>query len=100
MCGLPPPIDRVLRWVVVTPDMHRVHHSGVPNETNSNFGFILPWRDRLCGSYRTQPAAGHEGVTIGLDSFCDTVQLRLDGMLAQPFIEPTGAYPINRPWAA
>ncbi|MGB8528845.1 MAG: sterol desaturase family protein, partial [Rhodoplanes sp.] len=57
---LPEGIDRVLRWLVVTPDMHRVHHSIVVRETNSNFGFNLPWWDRLFGTYRAQPAAGHE----------------------------------------
>jgi sterol desaturase/sphingolipid hydroxylase (fatty acid hydroxylase superfamily) len=94
--GLPPTIDRVLRWLVVTPDMHRVHHSSVVNETNSNFGFNLPWWDRLFGTYRAAPAAGHEAMTIGLDSFRDPVQLRLDRMLVQPFVGAVGAYPINR----
>lgn len=94
--SVPAPLDRVLRWVVVTPDMHRVHHSAVPNETNSNFGFNLPWWDRLLGTYRAQPAAGHQGMTIGLDAFRDPVQLRLDRMLLQPFLGPAGAYPINR----
>ena len=68
---LPPRLDRVLRWIVVTPDMHRVHHSIVPRETNSNFGFNLPWWDRLFGTYRAQPAAGHEGMTIGIEQFRD-----------------------------
>jgi sterol desaturase/sphingolipid hydroxylase (fatty acid hydroxylase superfamily) len=94
--GLPAPLDRALRWLLVTPDMHRVHHSVAANETNSNFGFNLPWWDRLFGTYRPQPAAGHDGMTIGLDSFRDPAQLRLDRMLVQPFIGPTGAYPINR----
>jgi sterol desaturase/sphingolipid hydroxylase (fatty acid hydroxylase superfamily) len=93
---LPQGVDHVLRWIVVTPDMHRVHHSAVPNETNSNFGFNLPWWDRLLGTYRAQPAAGHEGMTIGLDGFRDPGQLRLDRMLVQPFIESAGTYPINR----
>jgi sterol desaturase/sphingolipid hydroxylase (fatty acid hydroxylase superfamily) len=94
--GLPPTIDRVLRWLVVTPDMHRVHHSTVVNETNSNFGFNLPWWDRLFGTYRAAPAAGHEAMTIGLDSFRDPAQLRIDRMLGQPFVGAVGAYPINR----
>jgi sterol desaturase/sphingolipid hydroxylase (fatty acid hydroxylase superfamily) len=93
---LPLPLDRVLRWIVVTPDMHRVHHSIVPDETNSNFGFNLTWWDRLLGTYRAQPAGGHDGMTIGLDSFRDPAELRLDRMLAQPFVGPVGAYPINR----
>jgi sterol desaturase/sphingolipid hydroxylase (fatty acid hydroxylase superfamily) len=66
--SLPQRLDSVLRWIVVTPDMHRVHHSAVPNETNSNFGFNLPWWDRLLGTYKAQPAAGHQGMTIGLDN--------------------------------
>jgi sterol desaturase/sphingolipid hydroxylase (fatty acid hydroxylase superfamily) len=94
--GLPPTIDRVLHWLVVTPDMHRVHHSTAVNETNSNFGFNLPWWDRLFGTYRAAPAAGHEAMTIGLDSFRDPAQLRLDRMLVQPFVGAVGAYPINR----
>ena len=94
--GLPPTINRVLRWLVVTPDMHRVHHSSVVNETNSNFGFNLPWWDRLFGTYQAAPAAGHEAMTIGLDSFRDPFQLRLDRMLVQPFLGAVGAYPINR----
>jgi sterol desaturase/sphingolipid hydroxylase (fatty acid hydroxylase superfamily) len=94
--SLPERLDGVLRWVVVTPDMHRVHHSVVPNETNSNFGFNLPWWDRLLGTYRAQPAAGHRGMTIGLDGFRDPAQLRLDRMLVQPFVGPVGRYPINR----
>ncbi|MBI1778355.1 MAG: sterol desaturase family protein [Proteobacteria bacterium] len=94
---LPQRADRVLRWIVVTPDMHRVHHSTVPNETNSNFGFNLPWWDWLLGTYLAQPIAGHEAMTIGLDSFRDPGQLRLDRMLGQPFVGPTGRYPINQP---
>jgi sterol desaturase/sphingolipid hydroxylase (fatty acid hydroxylase superfamily) len=92
---LPRPLDRVLRWLVVTPDMHRVHHSVRPNETNSNFGFNLPWWDRLFGTYRAQPVDGHEGMTIGLDSFRDPAELRLDRMLVQPFRGSVGPYPIG-----
>lgn len=81
---LPAGLDRVLRWLVVTPDMHRVHHSVVPAETDSNFGFNLPWWDRLCGTYRAQPAAGHEGMTIGIERFRTVRDLWLDRMLIQP----------------
>ena len=95
--AIPRHIDRVLRWVIVTPDMHRVHHSVVVAETNSNFGFNLPWWDRLFGTYRAQPAAGHEGMTIGIEQFRDPGDLRLDRMLIQPFVGAVGAYPINRP---
>jgi sterol desaturase/sphingolipid hydroxylase (fatty acid hydroxylase superfamily)/rhodanese-related sulfurtransferase len=94
--GLPARSDLLLRWIVVTPDMHRVHHSVVPNETNSNFGFNLPWWDRLLGTYRAEPAAGHEGMIIGLDAFRDPAQLRLDRMLVQPLVGVAGQYPINR----
>jgi sterol desaturase/sphingolipid hydroxylase (fatty acid hydroxylase superfamily) len=81
---LPERLDGILRWIVVTPEMHRVHHSVVPRETNSNFGFNLPWWDRLFGTYRPQPAAGHEGMTIGIEQFRDPAELRLDRMLLQP----------------
>ena len=85
--SLPPAIDRVLRWIVVTPDMHRVHHSIRPAETNSNFGFNLPWWDRLFGTYRPEPEAGHEGMTLGIPQFRDARELRLDRMLLQPLRE-------------
>jgi sterol desaturase/sphingolipid hydroxylase (fatty acid hydroxylase superfamily) len=81
---IPERLDRVLRWLVVTPDMHRVHHSIERRETDSNFGFNLPWWDRLFGTYRPQPRAGHEGMTIGLPVFRDRGELRLDRMLLQP----------------
>ncbi len=93
---LPAGVDRVLRLVVVTPDMHRVHHSIVASETNSNFGFNLPWWDRLLGTYRAQPAAGHEDMTIGLEDFREADDQRLDRMLVQPFRGSPGNYPINR----
>ncbi|HXH00168.1 MAG TPA: sterol desaturase family protein [Sphingomicrobium sp.] len=86
---LPAAIDRHLRRIVVTPDMHRVHHSIRVEETNSNFGFNLPWWDRLFGTYRAKPAAGHEGMTIGLREFRDPSELRLDRMLIQPLRAPT-----------
>ena len=92
---IPLGLDRYLRWVVVTPDMHRVHHSIVVAETNSNFGFNLSWWDRMLGTYRSQPAAGHDGMTIGIDQFRDARELWLDRMLLQPFRGPAGAYPIT-----
>ena len=88
--GLPGRIDRWLRLVVVTPDMHRVHHSIRVEETNSNFGFNLPWWDRLFGTYRAQPAAGHKGMTIGIAAFRDGRELRLDRLLLQPFRRGAG----------
>ncbi|TMJ88154.1 MAG: sterol desaturase family protein [Alphaproteobacteria bacterium] len=90
-----PEIDRVLRWFVVTPDMHRVHHSILRRETNSNFGFNLPWWDRLLGTYRAQPTAGHDAMTIGIEQFRDARELGLDRMLLQPFRGEAGRYPIG-----
>jgi sterol desaturase/sphingolipid hydroxylase (fatty acid hydroxylase superfamily) len=77
-------LDRVLRWFVVTPDMHRVHHSVIPQETNSNFGFNLPWWDRLLGTYRAQPAAGQEAMTIGLAQYQEQRRQSLAWMLVLP----------------
>src|SRR5258706_7598099 len=68
---LPAGLDRVLRWLVVTPEMHRVHHSIVRRETDSNFGFNLPWWDRLVGTHRAQPPAGHDGITIRIQPVPD-----------------------------
>jgi sterol desaturase/sphingolipid hydroxylase (fatty acid hydroxylase superfamily) len=89
-------LDRILRWIVVTPDMHRVHHSIHANETNSNFGFNLPWWDRLLGTYRAQPRDGHEGMTIGIEQFRTPRELWLDRLLIQPLRGPASGYPINR----
>lgn len=93
---LPAPVDRVLRLFVVTPDMHRVHHSVIVRETNSNFGFNLPWWDRLFGTYRAQPEAGHEGMSIGVKEIRDPGEQRLDRMLTQPFREGDRAYALGR----
>lgn len=93
---LPAGLDRVLRLFVVTPDMHRVHHSIHPSETNSNFGFNLPWWDRLLGTYLPQPRDGHEAMTIGIEQFRTRGDLRLDRMLVQPLRGPASGYPINR----
>src|SRR5439155_15685721 len=94
---LPRWLDRVLRLIVVTPDMHRVHHSVFARETNSNFGFNLPWWDFLFGTYRDQPAAGHDGMTIGLVQFRDEQQAdRLHWMLLLPFLGRPGESPVNR----
>lgn len=82
---IPGAVDRVLRLAVVTPDMHRVHHSVIPRETNSNFGFNLPWWDRIFGTYRAQPEAGHDGMTIGLKEYRDPERLTLLKLLIQPF---------------
>ena len=77
-------VERWLRWLVVTPDMHRVHHSILRNETDSNFGFNFPWWDRLFKTYRAQPQAGHEGMTLGIEQFRDPKELQLHRMLLQP----------------
>jgi sterol desaturase/sphingolipid hydroxylase (fatty acid hydroxylase superfamily) len=94
--NIPHGIDRAMRWIVVTPDMHRVHHSIHPSETNSNFGFNLPWWDRLLGTYRPQPREGHEAMTIGIEQFRTRRDLWLDWMLVQPLRGPASGYPINR----
>ncbi|UCE88641.1 MAG: sterol desaturase family protein [Pseudomonadota bacterium] len=94
---IPREIDRVLRLIVVTPDMHRVHHSVEDDEANSNFGFSLPWWDRLFGTYRDQPRAGHEAMSIGIHKFREPRQVAwLPGMLALPFIGKITGYAINR----
>ena len=82
---LPARVDAALRRVLVTPDMHRVHHSAIVRETNSNFGFNLALWDRMFGTYRAQPEAGHDSMVIGVEQFRDRAEARLDRMLTQPF---------------
>ena len=93
---LPLKVDALLRLVLVTPDMHRVHHSIHVEETNSNFGFNLPWWDRIFGTYRAQPRDGHEDMTIGIEDFRSERDLRLDRMLVQPAREAEKAYSLQR----
>jgi sterol desaturase/sphingolipid hydroxylase (fatty acid hydroxylase superfamily) len=93
---LPKNIDRILRYLVVTPDMHRVHHSVIIRESNSNYGFNLPWWDRLFGTYCNQPAKGHTEMTIGLSQFREPKKLTLPWLLILPFIGDPGKQPINR----
>jgi sterol desaturase/sphingolipid hydroxylase (fatty acid hydroxylase superfamily) len=81
---LPARFDRLLRLFVVTPDMHRVHHSIDRRETDSNFGFNLPWWDRLFRTYRDQPALGHDRMVLGIDRFRDPRELWIDRMFWQP----------------
>jgi len=83
--ALPGKLECIARWIVVTPQMHQVHHSILRVETDSNFGFNLPWWDRLLGTYRAAPAAGEAGVVIGLPIFRDVKELRIDRLLTQPF---------------
>jgi sterol desaturase/sphingolipid hydroxylase (fatty acid hydroxylase superfamily) len=86
--ALPPRLEPVARWLVVTPQMHQVHHSVVRAETDSNFGFNLPWWDRLFGTYRAEPVAGEAGMTIGLPIFREVAESRIVKLLTQPFRAP------------
>ena len=95
--GLPAPLDRLLRWLIVTPDMHRVHHSIEDDETNSNFGFNLSWWDRLFGTYLAQPRAGHRAMTIGIRHFRAAKQVVwISGLLSMRFSGKVSWYVINR----
>lgn len=91
---LPLGIDRWLRLLAVTPDMHRVHHSVLPRETDSNFGFNLPWWDRLFNTYRAQPRDGHDLMTIGLKEFRELDKLGLWQLLLLPFISRSARKPL------
>jgi sterol desaturase/sphingolipid hydroxylase (fatty acid hydroxylase superfamily) len=93
---LPARVDKALRKLIVTPDMHRIHHSVVPAETNSNYGFNFSLWDRLFGSYRQQPHAGHLGMRIGLERFREPADQRLDQLLWQP-LKGDGATPAASP---
>jgi sterol desaturase/sphingolipid hydroxylase (fatty acid hydroxylase superfamily) len=89
-------VDKYLRLLVVTPDMHRVHHSVEADETNSNFGFNLPWWDRLFGTYRAQPRAGHKAMTIGIHHYNQPRQVTwMQGILTLPFKGKISEYAIN-----
>lgn len=90
---IPSRVDRLLRWVVVTPDMHRVHHSVIAQETDRNFGFNVPWWDRLFTTYQSQPSLGHEHMTIGLEPFRDPTRLTWLILLALPFINKPAIQP-------
>lgn len=94
---LPLILDNIIRWIIVTPDMHRVHHSDIPSETNSNFGFNLSIWDRIMGTYKDQPKLGHEQMVIGIKTIRENKYcLNLLGMLWLPFIRENREYPINR----
>jgi sterol desaturase/sphingolipid hydroxylase (fatty acid hydroxylase superfamily) len=85
--SLPPAVERVVRYLLVTPDMHRVHHSIVKREINSNYGFNLSIWDRMFSTYIDQPEMGHDNMTIGIAEFRDAKQVdQLPGMLALPFV--------------
>jgi sterol desaturase/sphingolipid hydroxylase (fatty acid hydroxylase superfamily) len=87
---LPEGFDRLMRLILVTPDMHRVHHSVIPRETDSNFCFNVPWWDRLFGTYCDQPRDGHDAMVIGLKEYRDSGRLGLWGLLLVPFRKPYG----------
>ncbi len=95
--NLPVSIDCWLRWVLVTPDMHRVHHSVDPRETNSNYGFNLPWWDRLLGTYVAQPAKGHTEMQIGIEQFRTKRDLWIDRMLVQPIRGSASGHALDIP---
>ncbi len=94
--NLPISIDRVLRCIIVTPDMHRVHHSIQEHETNSNFGFSFSFWDRIFGTYLNQPSEGHLKMTIGITDFRNPKYLRLDWLLLIPFIGKITNYTVNK----
>lgn len=83
--ALPKPIEKVLRLLIFTPDLHRIHHSQEMADQNSNFGQLLPWWDRILGTYKPRPLAGEQGLAIGLTSFrnIETVDIRF--LLTEPF---------------
>jgi sterol desaturase/sphingolipid hydroxylase (fatty acid hydroxylase superfamily) len=92
---IPAALDRVLRWFVVTPDMHRIHHSIHIAETDSNFGFVLPWWDRMFGTYRAEPAAGQTRMVVGIESFRTDRDLWLDRLVLNPVVDERGSRPMS-----
>ena len=93
---MPAFVDRILRWVVVTPDMHRIHHSIFPRENNRNFGFNLPWWDYMFGTYLASPSRGHERMTFGLKKFRSPACLKLLNILKLPFGRSPGIDAMNQ----
>lgn len=91
--AIPVAVDRWLRLLIVTPDMHRVHHSVLRPETDSNYGFNLPWWDRLLRTYRPQPRDGHEKMTIGLREFQGMNTVNVLNLLVQPFLNVKRQHP-------
>lgn len=90
--NIPKNIDRWLRTMIVTPDMHRIHHSTVVDKTNSNFGFSVSWWDRLCGTYKKEPAQSQLTMDIGLKEFRNQKELGLLSLIALPFRGKMGQY--------
>ncbi len=87
---LPAALDRLLRQVLITPDLHRIHHSVLEAETNSNFGFSVPFWDRLCGTFRDQPSQSHTAMGLGLAAYREPRSLGLGRLLLNPFVTPFG----------
>ena len=85
-------LDRILRWFIITPDFHRVHHSVKVGETNANYGFFLPWWEYLCGTYRAQPAMPHTEMSIGLKEYRERGELSLLSLVVLPFVARTGQF--------
>jgi sterol desaturase/sphingolipid hydroxylase (fatty acid hydroxylase superfamily) len=85
---LSPRIERWLRYLIVTPEMHIIHHSAERAETDSNFGFNLSLWDRLFGTFTAAPQAGYENMVVGLEAFSDVSEQRIDKLVTQPFREP------------
>jgi sterol desaturase/sphingolipid hydroxylase (fatty acid hydroxylase superfamily) len=92
---IPALLEKWLRLVLVTPDMHRIHHSTIPTETNSNFGFIFSFWDRLLGTYRPQPQDGQEKMKLGLEFLHDSKYLALWELLKIPFLDDDGHFAWN-----
>jgi sterol desaturase/sphingolipid hydroxylase (fatty acid hydroxylase superfamily) len=92
---IPRSLDRVLRWFVVTPDMHRIHHSIHADETDSNFGFVLPWWDRVFGTYRTEPAESQARMVVGIESFRRDRDLWLDRLVLNPILDQRDTQPMR-----
>jgi len=78
--------DRRIRLLLITPDMHRTHHSQISSETNSNYAGLFSFWDRVFGTYVEQPVGGHAGMAIGLREFTDERHLRLGAMMLNPFL--------------
>lgn len=90
---LPLVLDKVLRLIIVTPDMHRVHHSTINKETDSNYGFALSIWDHMFGTYIDQPEKGHKGMVVGLSQWQDEAPTKLGWTLLLPFVNPPRSKP-------
>lgn len=93
---IPETIERIVRWIIVTPDMHRIHHSLHENETNSNFGFFISAWDRIFGTYIGQPQQGHKEMQIGLDEFREPKWQNLRWLIYLPFVSKIKGYALNK----